>query len=361
MEKIIIMNFPSNYTMGDIDKIKNILPDILLFNDNFKEKLEIFDLPDSIFYLDLGDTFNNSLDNVILPKYLKKIKFGQQFNQSLEFANLPESLETLEFSDYSCSLFCVKLPEFLKEIIFTKFNSAVPFFLPPHIKKLRFGADYNFSTNSFIIPHKLKSLQISGSVHNKILFDNLPQSLKNLEIIGLDFPVHNLPINLKHLRIDKIDKSKYAECLIKNLSENLESLELIDLNFEINIQHSKLKKMSLINYNFSNFKIILPQDLICLQINGNICNQNLINNLPENLELLEITDILEFEMTNLPISIKELFINTKHLTQNIIQSNLPFLLEKLKISETYQYLNSIVKLPFNCQLIDENNQLLFNP
>lgn len=358
MEKLIIMNFPSNYTMCDVDEIKNILPDILLFDDNFEGKLETFDLPDSIFYLDFGNSFNNSLDNVILPKYLKKIKFGLQFNQSLEFANFPESLETLEFSNYLCSLFCVKLPESLKEIIFTTFNSAIPFFLPPHIKKLRFGADYNFSTNSFIIPQKLKSLQISGSIHNKILFDNLPESLKNLEIIGLDFPVHNLPINLKHLRIDKIDKSKYTECLINNLSENLETLELIDLNFDIDIEHSKLKKMSLINYNFSNFKIILPQNLISLQINGDICNQNLINNLPENLESLEITDTLEFEMTNLPISIKELFINTLHITQNITQGNLPFLLEKLKISETYPYQKSIIKLPFNCELINENNQLI---
>jgi len=312
MDKLVIIDFPSKYTMGDVEEIKNIYPDILIFDDNFDGNLETFDLPDSIFYLDLGKKFSNSLDNVTLPKYLKKIKFGYGFNQSLEYTDLPETLEVLEFADYQCSLFSVKLPESLQEIIFEKFDRPLPFFLPPNIKKLFLGPIYDYSANMFLIPQTLKSLEISGSVNNKILLDNLPKSLK--------------------------------------------TLALISPNYDIDISYIELKKVSLIKYNCSSAKIILPENLIYLQINGNVYNEFFLNCLPENLEILEITDTLDFEMCNLPMFLKELYINTRYNKNNVIQSNLPFSLEKIQISDTYPYLYSITKLPFDCKLFNSHNQ-----
>lgn len=334
---IIVMKFPPYYTKQQIKKINVVKPDIFIYDDDFISELKEFILPDSIFYLLFGKKFNKSIKNFKLPRYLKKIKFGDNFIQSLDYVKFPETLEIIEFGyNYNNSLFSVKFPSNLKELILNnEFNCGLPSILPENLEKLILGNKFDHSINNFIVPQKLKFLKINGEDYNKVLFDNLSESLECLEIVNtLKFDIDlNLP-ELTNLIIPRYNKNNLC------------------VNF------NKLPKL---NY------------LIC---SGKVGNQNLFYNLPESLTYLEIIDYLDCDLTNLHYRLEELFLNLKSTeNKNFVvmgnglqqanipdykpkmhkQTNLPLTLKKIKLSHI-ELLKYIEKIPYDCIIVDINDK-----
>lgn len=425
MEETIIIKFPIDHTYEEIDELKNSSVDILIFDENFKGDLCIFEFPDTIIFLEIS--CNCSLAGIILPKYLKKLRFGKNFNQSLENVELPDSLEILEFADYKNSLFSVKLPKNLKKIInkstiITRTLYSLPFFLPKNVKKINLGSEYSYKNNAFVFPKTLKKLAISGNLNNKIIFTEMYDELKrlkSLEILDkIEFAINKLPDNIKKLKLPfDYDSTKTSvilptklehltisgnvcnESIINNLPTTIKSLEIINnLDFELGIISSSLNKIFLnftptettqnpknkkLNgpfviiaykknimasevkniifpnsvkkiifsdeFNCSIPMIKLPEELEKLKISGKKCNEQIINNLPQSLQSLEIVVDLEFELNSLPFSLKHLFINVPYKQITINQTNLPNSLETIKFFKSYP--EQYFKKPFNCEFI----------
>jgi hypothetical protein len=111
--------------------------------------------------------------------------------------------------------------------------------------------------------------------------DNLPKNLTHLNF-GFYFnkPVHNLPKNLIHLTFNMCYKQP-----IYNLPKKLNYLDL---------------------FYYRNNDIILPTKIkeLCL-----FCNNNLINNLPEHIEILHIYFSANTKnVHNLPTTLKEIIV-----------------------------------------------------
>jgi hypothetical protein len=102
------------------------------------------------------------------------------------------------------------------------------------------------------------------------------------------------------------------------------------------------------NCSFSQFE--LPSKIEHVVISGKKGNENIINHLPETMEYLEIIDTIEFQICNLPTSLKHIFFNIFNKKIIIDQSNLPFGLQTLKIFKSYSKM-CFRKIPFGCELI----------
>ena len=280
----------------------------------------------------------------------------------------------------------------------------MPFFLPNNVKKINLGSQYNYKTNAFIFPKKLKKLAISGDTTNKILFYEMYDELKtltSLEILEkLDFSIDKLPDNIKKLKLSyehdntkisiniprqlehlKISGNKCNESIINNLPINIKSLEIIntlefdlnnlsttlekiyfnftpikitptilnDVKKTINLQESIKKILFSNTFDCSKMSIKLPSELEHLKISGKKYNEQIINNLPQNLQSLEIINCLEFELNNLPFSLKELFINVFNENMTLKHTNLPAGLKTIKIFRSYSEI--YLKKPFDCEII----------
>ena len=340
-------------------KINKINPDILIFDDDFITPINEFNFSDSIIYLDFGKKFNKTLKDIKLPKYLKKIKFGDGFTQSLDYVKLPENLEVLEFgNNYQVSLFSVKFPASLREIILKdSFNYSLPFFLPKKLKKIILGKHFDYSLNTFVIPENLKYLRVSGSESNVVLFNKLPQSIKTLEVINnLDFDMINLPDSLEELILDIEckDMDPYNMAHYMNIAQrnanlgNIAQGNIVLGNGNLgNIAQGNIAQgniglgnIGLGNGNFGN----MAQGNIGLG-NGNFGNIAQGNIGLGNGNFGNGNTGLENENYKTGATIAE-------------QTNLPFGLKKLKLSHV-SLINYIKKIPFNCELVDlDNNKIV---
>jgi len=361
MEKLIIAKFPPFYNRAEIKKLQKSKPDIIIFDDEFNADIKHIEFPDTTFFIDFGKSFNKLLLNITFPKYLKKIKFGDNFTQSLDFTKLPNTLEVLELgNNYNVSLFCVKLPDSLKELkLNDDFNAGMPQFLPSNLEKLYLGKTFDYSANNFVFGNNIKSLCIGGQTTNSIFFEN------------------------------------------ENKFTMLEELHIkSSLNFDLDCEFPELKKLVFDNITLTNVNLLKMKKLEHLVISGN----KPLNKLPQTIKYLEIIHSLDFELTNIPDDIEELYINVleKHsfnpanfqvvnpahapLIPNMLnlppipihnnhhmlnlppmpihnnnqkqyiikeQTNLPLTLNKLKLVDSS--LLKYIKIPFGTLIFDKNN------
>lgn len=336
MNDIVIMKFPPFFNKKQIENINIVKPDVLLFDNEFIADLDDFIFPDSIFYINFGNNFNKSLKYIVLPKYLKKLKLSDVYTESLNYVSLPETVEILDLGKvFNNSLFSVKLPKNLKELILNdKFNAELPSMLPNSLKKLIFGEQFDFSINNFVVPESLKHIKINGNVGNKVLFQNLPKTIENIEVVGhlyfkfyFDYPL-------------------------------LETLIIPDNSNEITLNNKECKNLKYIKCNAVEH------------------NYNFLNNLPETVKKLEIIKCLCVDLINLPDSLEELFINIEptkiwniknYILQNynvdpkldypdyfVKQTNLPITLKTLKLYNE-KLLKFFDKIPYDCIIVDINN------
>jgi hypothetical protein len=203
--------------------------------------------------------------------------------------------------------------------------------LPKYLKKLKFGDKFVQSLDYVKLPDKLEILEFGNNYQVSLFSVKFPDSLQ--EIILNDSFNHSLPFFLPK-KLEKIVLGGYFD------------------------------------YSLNTF--IIPENLKYLRVNGSITNKVLFDKLPQGLKSLEVVNNLDFNMNNLPDSIEELIINMLDNNANFPpnmhfkntnfgcisiteQTNLPFGLTKIKLSHA-SLVDYIKKIPFDCKLVDMNDQ-----
>ncbi len=184
------------------------------------------------------------------------------------------------------------------------FNQCVDF-LPKNLTHLTFGSDFSKTVDK--LPKNLTHLTFGFWFNHRV--DNLPINLTHLTFnTHFNQPLDKLPKNLLNLAFSTISNFNQP---LDNLPKNLYYLK--------------------IGIKFNN-KIIIPDSVkeICL-----LSNNILLNNLPNNIEILTI--------------------NFDHIVNgsNIKIDNLPITLKKIIIKRE-EYKKYIIKIPYETVIIIDN-------
>lgn len=317
-----------------ISIIKNNQSKMIKFGVNFNKPVENLKELDPelnegkifIEYLSFGYYFNQELDN--LPNGIRFLELDINFSKSL--TTLPDSLISLRYqSEYPLNF--ELLPLNLKKLDLT--NSNINYKIknfPVNLEHLILPKNYNESLSD--IPIKLKYIKFGQNFNKSI--DNLIQinHESSLQIIDLsssdfDYPINNLPVNLKVLILG----NKFNQVL-DYLPEGI--LLLSTGNSFIH----PLDK--------------LPEGLEVLIIGNNF--NNTLNNLPSSLQELVLNSyVFNESVYNLPTNIKKFYIHSKSTIKNQLK-NINCLIEYLPVTKVLKnYVYNLSKLDINIELIED--------
>jgi hypothetical protein len=294
---------PTDYNLK-IEKYPSKLKKLVLFCD-----IPVDNLPSSIEKLYVTGSFNSDLNN--LPNTIKKLKINGFYKKIIE--TLPNSLECLEINliemfrtNYGVSKelnqILYDFPSQLKKLIITGMDFKELPTIPPSVKILNLGSNFNHSIEG-ILPEGLEELHL-GYNFNYPLGDEsksfLPSSLKKLYIgvndcmlSSFSHKIHSFPDGLEELVIYAIKEYKHQlpelpvglktfKFVVTHRTEFLDEIHPFEVpNYnEINENIKNNKKKEFI-FNFEN----LPQQLEIIQI---FCNDFIIRKIPESCKDLSI-------------------------------------------------------------------------
>lgn len=237
---------------------------------NSEYKFPLNNIPSHIISLKLNANYNQPLDN--LPQNLKQLILGQEFNQPLNY--LPDGLEILYIGiGYTQDL--MNLPKSLQTLTLNTNGIDNINFDLPNLTNLNFNymSDKLVKSESFIYQ-----------------LTKLSNTLKELYLPSFMYE-HNISIDL----------FQNFECL--------EILHIGNYNKYINQFPKNLKHLILYNYNHP------------------ICD------LPDTLEILEVSDNFEYELRCLPPNLKKLDMGENKECDILI--DFPESLEEIVIIETH--------------------------
>jgi hypothetical protein len=312
-EKYYYCNYKSNKFNQIVDWTSSNLTH-LTFGWHFNQ---IVNLTPNITHLTFGWHFNQLID---LPQNLTHLTFGGNFNQ---IVNLPSELTHLTFGN--------------------NFNQLV--ILPPNLTYLTFGSMFNQLIN---LTPNLTHLTFGRNFQQ--LVNWTPQNLTHLTF-GRDYnQLVNWTPNLTHLTYGL----KFNQSV--NLPHNLTHLTFGDyFNQQINIP-SSIKYLTF-GKNF-NQQINIPSSIKYLKLQSD--NQYILDNLPNGIEELELTNVVNLELTNLeltnlPSGIKKILlyddnIFSRHRKYNKELNCLPKSIEYIRLN--YFYDKKISNIPANLKILE---------
>lgn len=289
--------------------ISNTLEELLISTDR-----QIDALPLSLLKLTIAGKFNHKINN-ILPETLQELNLTScHFNKIIEKGTLPKSLKKLYLPRHYNNIIC-ELP--LSLIIFHTGNHSIKNILPFSLTELHLNNNIILDKND--LPPNLKKLQF-GQEYNKIIKRNiLPESLEEL-IFGHDFN--------------------------QLLDEHIFPLNIIKLTFGYNFNHfvkrnvlpNNLEKLKFGNtYNKMLYIGVLPQSLKIIEFGSNYNKPINKNVLPNSIRSLIFGNNFnqQFNENALPQSLKELILGNEY-SRPFLENILPNNLEYLTIGENYK-------------------------
>lgn len=281
--------FPNNLN----ESISNIIlkkeTKHMIFCDEFNKSIDNINLPQGLLSLIFGFEFNQSLDNVKFPDSLRRLSLLGKFNQSLDNVKILENIEMIEFGhmfDHSLSNI-----NFNNLLIMTVGNNNILKTLKfsPLLEIIEFTGSFTTSLENFILPNTIKSIYFQNESSQIFDFDKIkfPSSLKKLFL-----PIKKIDIlNYERLVVDQ--KSYYFWKNFNNLPDTLEELQISHISENITNLPLSLKKIFTINNkkNLNYFKKI-PFGCNLYDINtGNIID---LDNVNKNIENIENTENKKF-------------------------------------------------------------------
>lgn len=295
-----INKFPENLESLDLTKIYpgvNIckIPDNVKVLELPSKKINMINIPLNIETLYLGGQTDSLELTSQLNKLesIKKLSVGitsEDIYTDFDLTNLPTQLEILEINSIN-NINLSNLPNRLRELVIeSEFDSSLDF-----------------------LPESLEELVIKNSQNNQINLDFLPTNLKSLIFIGRknSIPINNLPINLEvlDLLVDSL-----GDTLI--LPPNLKTLKLTTTDIITNIIFPpSLINLTIDGKNLTNL-IVLPENLTSLKIYNYTPNAPLDTKLsfrlPEQLKYFNITYNIDFEFINIPTNLEVLILNCEY-------------------------------------------------
>jgi len=225
--------------------------------------------PASLTSLDLGDRCHASLDHVVWPPHLTRLMADSAFDQPLLNWSPPPSLTELELADkYGCGWWNLPVSQLR---------------LPPNLRKLTFGEDFNQPLTGLQFPPSLRVLRF-GQFFNQSLAHSVwtpPADLEELDMGRCqewNRPCTDLclPARLRKLILSKTFnqplENEQGECELQ-LPETLTELRFgFAFNQSLRSLHlpSSLRYLSIPSY-FANYRLdqlpsTLPSRLQCLKV-----------------------------------------------------------------------------------------------
>ena len=284
----------NNFTLNDVKLIESLSFELLLnlssqtkyirFNHNFNQIIDIL-VDTNITHIIFGNKFNQSVDN--LSWIIEYLYFGQEFNQSLD--NLPGSLKKLMFSIHS------------------NFNQSLDC-LPTCLEYLLLPADYKCQIDN--LPNSLKYLELCHNYSNSI--NNLPKSLEKFIFYRSLISNWNRNKTFTYIKSSGFqiptdvpcyydEKTKIDECHVEKVFVSLPiNLKYLDLTYSY-----KLNMISdYVSHNFNNKNCHIKKEMIK--------NSQILDNLPENLEVLKYPANYNLILVEkIPQNIIRLFLSNK--------------------------------------------------
>jgi hypothetical protein len=330
---------------------------IVSSTDNYSRKLIEQNKSSTIVF---ASYFNDYIGKDFFPEYVEKIIFGYKSNITNFDYQLNQMIweEDLISDDNSFSKFNSKsINNFgsntnIKWIIFPQdstFNQNLSS-LPPNLEFLSLGNSYTKSLSN--LPNTLKYF-ILATQHYIPSIINIPDEIKYFGLkTSNDMILNKLPKSTKYINLDTW---RYNNVVIGNnqvLDLLPDGIEVLKLNCSYN---SELKN--------------LPTNLKKLFI-SNLCTFDTLSKLPGSLELLDIcfshiihnNDYSSSYFSNLPNNLKNLKIKTYFSSDSKIKpklnlNNLPESILKLSIGMSYIYNGIFDNLPNCIEELEINNCL----
>lgn len=256
-----------------------------------------------------GKYQRKSIKNFLFPSKIKKLIITNEYNVCLCNVDLPQNLEKLELSGrYNQPLNCVKFPDKLKHLIL--------------------GSDYDQSLTNVIFPNNLKKITFQNEINENFIGIILPSNLEHVVFANsflLDIDKIIFPEKLKKISFNIYHESKDTEKFLKKIKfpKNLEELRFGG------------------DFNCSIHTIKFPSNLKKISFNSSY-NKS-INSLPQNLEILHY-DKMNTPILNLTTNLKKIIIEMYSTERPSYSCN--------------KLLNNMVKLPYNCQIVDKHDKVL---
>lgn len=242
-------------------------------------------------------------------------------------------------------------------------------FLPPNIKKLTFGSNFNNEIKQNVIPNTVQYLSFSCINYNYSLLNVFPNSIIELYLYSNDLELEPnvIPNSVKILHIS----SKIKENVIPNSVEFLyynSDCELdpyilpnsiIKLSIDSNITilpnvipNSVLYLYLLYDYNQKIIPNSIPNSVIKLKFGLKFNQQIDINELPNNLKILKFGHSFnqKININVIPNSVKYIEFNNafnQDLTEGILPQNIETLILKTFNNNPIYFPNSIKVLSIN--------------
>ncbi len=272
-----------------------------------------------------------------------------KFNKKL--SNLPENLITLFFplkSDFSQPV--DNLPSSLLYLRLGKNFSQPVDNLPPNLLSLELNCK-NFSHPIDNLPKNLNLLYLIFDNDFSHTLNNLPTNITKLKIYtpnALDY--NYLPSNVKKLDISIQTDKNYDKNLIDNLPNSIEELS-IDGNFSLDNLPNSIKSLSLSSKYKQHFNF-LPNSIEVLYL-GYLCDFNL-ENLPISIKKICICICNKFSLTGIEnlINLKELYISSTH------ERFITDALEYLELNDFYEKYYKYEENHYEIQLSQELKNLI---
>ena len=255
--QIIFSDYNLNYNLFEAFENNNFVYFEYLRSD-FDQPVS--NLPYGITHLTFGFHFNQSVSN--LPYGISHLTFGECFNQPVDA--LPPTITHLTFNMYSI------------------FNHTISN-IPTSITHLSLGQAFNQPVDN--IPSSITHLTI-GILFNQSI-SNLPSSIQYLTL-GCDLPISNLPFSIRNLTL-----FWYFNHPVDALPYSITHLTFDDGAFN---QPIDLLPSSITHLTFGHYSMF---------------NQSL-NNLPINLEYIELSPMYKNKILNIPPKLSAIKCSTKY-------------------------------------------------
>lgn len=153
-------------------------------NPNAIVPLEPGDIPNSVFYLDLGFYYDHPLKPGDIPNSVRSLVLGSRFSQQIKEGDIPNSVRTLTIYSHFRAYCIAKsfIPSSITKLIFGRDFSTnfVRLNIPHTIKTVVFGDYFNKDLNIGDIPPSVHTLEFGSQYNKRFLEGVIPPSVKTI-------------------------------------------------------------------------------------------------------------------------------------------------------------------------------------
>ncbi|EFA85099.1 hypothetical protein PPL_02096 [Heterostelium album PN500] len=224
-----------------------VLPDslkTLYLSAKFDKPLKVGSLPPNLEFLSLGYQYNKAIEEGVIPRSLKSLNISQVENLTVKFPpdgnlqtihchhsflpQVPESVTKITIDFGVAITGKLTLPNIRSLTIDNMIGNIPRGYIPSTVTKLHMGRNFKLTAQSLrdVLPPGLKILKTGHDYNHIIEPGDLPESLERLELgyfFSQPLKVGSIPKNVKHVLLVNITNETLSPGV---LPDGLETLEM---------------------------------------------------------------------------------------------------------------------------------------